>query len=95
MLQMYEAYPAGFEAAFGVDSDDSTKLKISDTTEEWYNSQIDLIHMIIGFKPQPLCLSGPQRDAQLIRAYTFGYIVYRKLCNLLSRPSAREPLLSP
>jgi len=89
----YEAYPAGFETAFSVTDG---RLHCDNNTQTWYNAQIDLIHIYIGFKPPALCLqdSSPSRDVQITIAYTYGYITYRKICSLLSRAYTMDPFVS-
>jgi len=80
-----EAFPDGFEAAFSVGENNA--LLHSDCTREWYNSHLDFLFMLLGFRPREL--RSLEID-ELNRAYAFAYVVYRKMCNMYLRRTMRD-----
>ena len=80
-----EAFPDGFEAACPVEG---WVIKESGCTYEWYNSQLEFMHLLLGFRPPELIahdISG------LNSAYAYAFVVYWKMCKLSGRTHSREP----
>ena len=80
-----DAFPDGFETAFPVEG---WVLKRSDGTRDWYNSQLEFIHLLLGFRPPELVTED---ICSLTCAYAYAFAVYWKMCRLSDRTHSREP----
>jgi len=79
-----DAFPDGFEAAFPVEG---WVLKRSDGTRDWYNSQLEFMHPLLGFMPPELVTDDIY---SLTSAYAYAFTVYWKMCRLCDRSHSRE-----
>lgn len=81
----------GFERSFVISGNDTLGCgrEIREATPVWYNAQKKIICSYIGFEPPDLILQEPgasdiqitnKNKVEMIRAYSYAFIVYYKLC---------------